>query len=148
MKKAFLFLFFVFLTSNSYAGGLSSNWGEVVIDNLEPGKTYELNKISGAPFTITNNFDNQVTLKLEVLKPQNKELKSGYEPLPDVTWVKLDKQEITIERTKNAIIDLKVTVPNDPQYRGKKYHFWVWSYTSGQAMGVGLKSRILITIMQ
>lgn len=135
------------MTVTAYAaGGLSSNWGEIIFDNLETGKTYELNQYAaGIPFTIANNFENDVSLKLEVLKPEAKELKPGYEPIPDITWVKLEKEQIKIAALKKEIVNVKVSVPDDKKYAGKKYHFWIWTYTSGQAMGVGLKSRILIS---
>ena len=128
------------------AGGLSSNWGEIVVENLETGKSYDLNKYSGAPFTIANNFEDSMNLKLQVLKPQPNEIKPGYEAIPDISWVTLEKNELNVGGLKKEVVNVKLTIPDDQKYTGKKYHVWIWTYTSGQAMGVGLKSRILFTI--
>jgi hypothetical protein len=147
MKLLYAFLISLVIAATVYAaGGLSSNWGEIVIEKLETGKSYDLNKYAGAPFTIVNNFDSDVNLQLKVLQPQPNELKPGYEAIPDVSWVKLEKEEINIGGLKKEVVNVKLTIPNDKKYAGKKYHVWIWTYTSGQAMGVGLKSRILFAI--
>lgn len=140
-------LIFVFclLTSTAIAAGLSTNWGEIVINGLETGKEYNLNALT-ASFTIKNNFDGQAILKIEVLQPKPEELKPGYEALPDISWVKLDKSEIEIAAGKEKIINIRLAIPKDEKHKGKKYQFWVWSYTTGKAVGVGLKSRILIIV--
>ena len=143
-----LFLSFILLLTPFivWAGGLSCNWGEVLVNNLETGKSYDLGQYAAAPFTLTNNFDDEVPLNLKVLSPLEKELKPGYEALPDPSWVKLSKEEIKIPGLGKGTINITLTVPADSQYAGKKYQFWIWTYTSGKAMGVGLKSRILVTI--
>ena len=102
------------------AGGLSSNWGEIVVENLEIGKSYDLNKYAGSPFTIVNNFESGVDLKLKVLLPQAQELKPGYEPIPDISWVKLEKEELKVGALKKEVVNVKLTIPKDKRYSGKK----------------------------
>ena len=131
---------------NVFAGGLSSNWGEVVIANLESGKSCYLNEIAGAPFAVTNNFQDTVPLIAEIVLPQKSELKKGYEILPSVDWVKINEPQFEVGGSKTKVIDLIVTIPSEGKYAGKKYQFWVWTHTAGKAVGVGLKSRILINI--
>ena len=147
MKLLYTFLLTLVFAATAYTvGGLSSNWGEIVVENLETGKSYDLNKYSGSPFTIVNNFKSDVDLQLKVLKPEPNEIKPGYEAIPDITWVKLEKAEIKVGASKKEVVNVKLTIPDEQQYAGKKYHVWIWTYTSGQAMGVGLKSRILFSV--
>ena len=129
------------------AGGLSSNWGEVVVNNVEPGKSYDLNKEAGTFFTLKNNFDSDTVLKLQVLEPQDSELKPGYEPIPDVSWISVPK-EVKIGAMQEKTVPIQLRLPADAQLKGRKFHVWVWSYTFGQAVGVGLKSRILINVSE
>jgi hypothetical protein len=128
------------------AGGLSSNWGEIVFDGLEAGKTYKLNQLTQAKFKIKNNFENPVHIKIEIINPAGEELKPGYEALPDIAWVVLEKTELKINSGKEAIINLTVNIPPTAQAKTKKYQFWVWTRTIGQAVGVGLKSRVLVSV--
>ncbi|MFH2138359.1 MAG: hypothetical protein ABII88_07595 [Candidatus Omnitrophota bacterium] len=146
MKSFCLLIIFLLAPVTVYAGGLSSNWGEVIVNNLEPGNTYDLNEIAGSTFKITNNFDKEITIKLEVLRPIEEELKPGYEPIENTSWVQIE-EEAKINAGEYKVIPIKISIPDDSKYLGKKYHFWVWTYTSGQAVGVGLKSRILISII-
>lgn len=132
--------------SSVFAGGLSSNWGEVVIENIEPGKLYDLNTFLSTSFKITNNFEEKITLKLQVLIPGEKELKTGYQAIEDVSWVKV-KENVTINTKETAVVPIQIHIPDDIKYLGKKYQLWVWSHTSGQTIGVGLKSRIMFSVI-
>ncbi len=136
----------LFITVPVFAGGLSSNWGEVHIDNLEIGKSYDLNDFLNTTFKIMNNFKQKISLKISIVKPQDKELKPGYSALEDTSWVEV-KSEVTIPAQSQEIVPIRITVPNSEEFKGKKYQFWIWTRTSGQAVGVGLKSRILISIL-
>jgi len=128
------------------AGGLSSNWGEVHVDNLEPGKNYDLNDFLNTRFKITNNFDSEVQLKIEILIPRPEELKPGYGAIEDVSWAKV-QENIYLAAGQTEIVPVQLKIPAGTQYFGKKYQFWIWTHTSGQAVGVGLKSRIMFSIV-
>jgi hypothetical protein len=138
---------FLLIPRLAFCGGLSSNWGEVFIDNLEPGKEYNLNEFLNTSFKITNNFDEPVSLEISPLIPEEKELKPGYIPINDVFWVDVPP-EVIIQAHEQQTIPVRLTIPIGEQYRGRKYQFWIWSRTAGQAVGVGLRSRILFSIAQ
>jgi hypothetical protein len=130
----------------AFAGGLSSNWGEVIIANLEPGKEYKLNECLNTSFKITNNFDEPVSLAISPLIPEDKELKPGYVPIRDVSWVDVPPG-VVIPAHEQQIIPVRLILPAGAEFHGRKYQFWIWSRTAGQAVGVGLKSRILFSII-
>lgn len=130
----------------TFAGGLSSNWGEVHIDNLETGKTYDLNTFLNTTFKMMNNFEQEIILNISIIKPEAVELKPGYIAIEDTSWVQV-KNEVSIPAQSQEVIPIQITIPESAEYRGKKYQFWIWTRTAGQAVGVGLKSRILISIL-
>lgn len=149
IKKVVLVLiaWVFFVPGVCFAAGLASNWGEVIIDNLEPGKEYRLNSFLNTAFTITNNFDEAVTLEISPLIPVGKELKPGYAPILDVSWVGI-APEIVIPAHEQQIVPVTIILPTGPEMYGKKFQFWIWTRTAGQAVGVGLKSRILFSTVK
>jgi len=94
-----------------------------------------------------NRGKNPIKLRMEVLVPSLSELKEGYEPIPDASWVELEKDYFFVEPSKYAVTDIIITVPNDKKYLGKKYQVYIWSQTVGGGqlpIALGLKSRLLL----
>ncbi|MBU1043857.1 MAG: hypothetical protein KJ915_05600 [Candidatus Omnitrophica bacterium] len=143
---ALIIILNLFITLPAFAGGLSSNWGEVHIDNLEVGKSYDLNDFLNTTFKIMNNFDKVILLNISIVKPELSELKPGYLVIEDTSWVQV-KNEVIIPAQSQGVVPINISIPDSDEYKGKKYQFWIWTRTSGQAVGVGLKSRILISIV-
>lgn len=147
MKK-FLFTFlisFLFVQS-AFAGGLSTNFGEVLVENLALNKSYSMERDAKTPLIITNTSDQKINLKMEVLSPQEGELKEGFEPIPDIEWIQLKQKEFVLKSGKSAKTDVIISIPDDKKHLGKKYQVYIWSHTVGRAIGVGLKSKLLLTI--
>ena len=99
-----------------------------------------------APFTVTNTGDTEVQLTLELLLPEPSELKEGYEPLPDRSWVTIRTDSFTLAPQGIATTDLTIAIPDEPAWRGKRFQCYLWAHTVGTGLGVGLKSRILLSI--
>lgn len=149
MKRVWVGLLIIFLfAQTAFAGGLSTGFGEVLVENLPLGKAYSMGKEAKLPLIITNTSNNKVSLKIEVLLPQESELKRGFEPIPDINWIELSQKEFVIGPAQSAKTDVIISIPGDEQYLGKKYQVWIWSHTVGRAIGVGLKSKLLFTIKQ
>jgi len=147
MKKLILSLSALFISAQTaFAGGLTTTFGEVLVENLPLAKAYSMEKEAKQPLIIVNTSGQVITLKIELLAPQEPELKKGFEIIPDVNWIKVNKTEFTVEPGKSAKTDVIITVPDDPQYQGKKYQVFIWSHTTGKAVGVGLKSKLLLTV--
>lgn len=89
------FLVFCFLPfENLHAAGLSTAFSEVMIENLGAGNDYSTQKVAGMPLVVVNTGDEPVDLKMEVLIPDIAELKEGFEPIPDLSWIKLEKKNL------------------------------------------------------
>lgn len=134
------------LVESASAGGLGTTFGEVLVEDLPIGEAYSMEKEANLPLVIHNTSEQKVDLKIEVLSPQEGELKETYQSIPDVEWIEIIQREFVVEPGEFAKTDVIISVPDDEQYRGKKYQVFIWSHTVGRAIGVGLKSKLLFTV--
>ncbi len=142
-----LTILFLFLPKEGNTGGISTSFTEVVVRDLSIGKNYTIGKKVNQNLRVMNRGEKPIELKMEVLVPSVSELKEGYEPIPDASWVELEKDYFFLEPSKYAMTDVIVTVPNDKKYLGKKYQVNIWSQTVGGGqlpIALGLKSRLLL----
>jgi len=131
----------------AYAGGLSTTFSEVTLENLETGQAYSTNKTAGLPLIVINTGKQIVDLKVELLFPAAEELKPDFEPIPDLSWIKLEKTDFQgIKPNESAITDVIISIPGQKQYKGKQYQVFIWSHTTGTSIGIGLKSKLLLRI--
>lgn len=131
-----------------YAGGLRCQLGEVVIENLQIGQTYNLRELANLQMIVTNTGDQPVELLMEVLVPDSGQLRHGAEAVPEGSWIELSQKSFTLGPQQPASADIIISIPDDIQYLGKKYQVMIWSHTVGVGsmfMEVGLKSRIIFT---
>jgi len=132
------------------AGGLSTQLGEVVIENLQVGQTYNLKELANLRLIVTNTSDYSVDLRMDVLLPDSVELKNSAEPIPNISWVKLSRNLFKLDPNEKASSDIMISIPDDHQYLGKKYQVIIWSHTLGHSGGgmflaYGLKTRVIFT---
>ncbi len=150
MKKVILSLVLFFcLVRFGNTGGISTPFTEVVVKNLSVGKYYTIGQKVDRQLRVRNKSKNSIELRMEVLMPSKSELKEGYKPIPDVSWIELEKDYFSVEPSKNAVTDVIVTIPRDKKYLGKKYQAYIWSHTGGKGslpIALGLKSRLLLEI--
>lgn len=133
------------------AGGLRTQLGEVVIENLQVGQTYNLKDLANLSLIVTNTSDFTLDLKMDVLVPSDGELKLEAQAIPDVSWVELTQSLYTVEPGTHAVSDIMISIPDDEQYMGKTYQVVIWSHSlaipgQGMTMAYGLKSRIIFSI--
>ena len=145
-KTVFIIIFLIITARLSFAGGLSTTFGEVVVDDLAVGKAYSMKNDAKFPLSIKNTSSQTVSLLLEVLYPEKSELKKGYEAIPDVSWIKLEQNSFEVAPEASATTDVIISVPDKKKYSGMKYQVYIWSHTIGKAIGVGLKSKLLLTV--
>lgn len=135
------------LSPSLWAKGLSTGFSELIIEDLGLGKTYSTKEVANLPLVVVNTGDEPVDLVMEPLIPDASELKEGYEPIPDLGWIKLEETEFKdIQPKEAAVTDVMISIPADDIYRGKRYQVFIWSHTIGTKIGVGLKSKLLFTI--
>jgi|GEM_PF-3287102 len=130
---------------------LTTNLAEVHLENLPIGGVYDVGQIASMPFWVGYSGEGQITVKIVPLVPGQQELRSGYEPLPDVNWLRLDKETLTINAGEQAPLNLLVSIPYDEKYRGKSYQGIVLIQSvgmpsSGLGIGLGIKGKVFLKI--
>lgn len=135
--------------SRADAGGLRTHLGEVVVENLQVGQTYTLADLANLSLRVTNTGEYRVNLKMEVLSPDEAELRHGAGPIPDPSWIALTGDSFTLDAGQDAVADIKISIPDEDRYLGKRFQFMIWSHTvpgeDGMSLATGLKSRIIFT---
>ena len=79
------------MPQSTIAAGLSTQLGEVVVTNLQIGQTYNLRDLANLQMTVRNTGEDNVNLKMDVLKPETRELRQGAAAIPDISWVTLSQ---------------------------------------------------------
>lgn len=138
----------LFMASYLYAGGLSSTFVEVKMKDLKPGKTYSVKAETNQSLVVKNTTEDiTVDIAVNPEKPVDYNIVPGYEPIPDLSWVKIDKNYFEkIGPGQSAETDISITIPSGDEYYGKKYQVYIYSHTAGQGtFRVGIMGRILLT---
>lgn len=140
----------LFAATGAQAGGLSTQLGEVVIENLQVGQTYNLKQLANLRLIVTNNCDDSVALKMDIVLPGSSQLKGGAQPLPDTSWVRLSQNSFILGPSEKASADITLSIPDDDLFLGQKYQLAIWSHTvsygdKGMLLGYGLESRVIFT---
>jgi hypothetical protein len=148
MKLLAAFLSALFLPAAAGAAYLSSTFSEVSVDNLSPGTMYSLKKVANFPYNLTNKGSKPVTVGLEVIKPKPSSIRSGYEVIEDTSWVRLETPVITVLPGETKQVDVRIIIPADTRYLGRKYEAGIWAHTlekdGGMPLSVGIESVLLI----
>lgn len=149
MKKItalLLSLFLATMTAPLLAAGLTANFGEVLIDKLQIGHSFSIRDKANLPYIVTNVSNNPIDIKVEVIVPKSKDLKKGYDPIPDPSWIKLEKNFFTLNPKEQGTTDIVFNIPNDEKLLGKKFDAIIYPYTYEGILKIGVNSHILFTI--
>ena len=139
----------LFLPSYLVAGGLSTNLGEVLIQNLGIGDAYCLKKLANVTLSVVNRGEDTVFVKATPEVPDSVELRHNAEPIPSAAWIELERDSMVLAPGQMGVSDVCINVPQDTTLRGRKFQVMLWSRTiprPGDFVACGLKSRVLFTI--
>jgi hypothetical protein len=127
--------------------GLRTRFAEVSVSNLKIGKTYSLAETVNFPLRVANLEAFPVELSVRPHAPTEEELKPGYERIPDISWIALQRTSFTVPGNMEAVTDVIISIPNDESLLGRRFCAYLHTQTENKsAMGVGLKSRLLLEI--
>lgn len=129
-------------TDLSFGAGISTRFGDVTVEGLRVGSTYSMREVARLPLVIENKSDKTIDLQIDVLPPADNELKPGYRAIPDISWIQLEKKELTIGPGMYGETDVFINIPESGEFEGQKYQVYIWSHTVGGVIGLGLKSRL------
>jgi hypothetical protein len=127
--------------------GLRTKFGQVRVRGLKIGQTYSLNSLLSLPLRLVNSGDRPEVLRIDVM-PVKSAAVPGYEPIPDSSWVKLEKQDFTVAPGHEAVTDIIVSIPNDAKLLGRRFEIHIWSRTTTEKdmYNVGVESQLLLEI--
>lgn len=100
--------------------GITTTFSEVVLENVQLGRSYNFRILRNLPLVLTNNRLEAEDAQIRVEKPADT-LKPGYEPIPDVSWIQIIPNEFRLAPKESAQSDIILTIPDDEQYIGKHY---------------------------
>jgi hypothetical protein len=153
LKKVILFVFLLFIlqfstVKPSYTAGLSTSFGKILIENLQIGETYNTKDLINLPLKIKNTSNITLTLKVEPAYPGKNQLEMDFEAIPDLSWIKIEKEILTIPAKETRETNLFLSIPKNKKYLGKKFivYFWSHSIAGTGSIAIGLKSKLLFTI--
>ena len=154
MPKMFISIILVlsivlFSSSSVYAGGLSTRFVEVKLEDMELGKTYSVKEEINRPLVVVNTTeDKTIDIEIEPEAPVEYNLVQGYEPIPDLSWIEIEKSYFeNVGPNEYAETDIIITIPEDKKYYGKKYQVYIYSHTASKAtFRMGIMSRIFLHI--
>ena len=129
-----------------YAYGMRTGFGKVIMEKIPMGRDYSMRKDAKFPLVIENKSDKEMEVKLEVLIPKVGEIQEGYEAIPDANWIALEKDALVIEPNGKSETDVIIRVPDNKEYLGRRFHVFIWSHTMGEAVGIGIKSKLLFSV--
>lgn len=157
LSQFFILSLFYFITFSLpyflYAGGLSSPNAAMYLLNLKIGQEYSLKQLLGYPFQVTYKGRYPVDLKINLEKPTTT-TPDGYEPIPDLSWIQLQKTEFSLDPGETAETDIIIRIPNDETLLGRKFHVSISPVTSAPkgdtrawlAFAVGLVCKLYLGI--
>jgi len=113
----------------AHAGqGWSLSPGEIRVDGIRLGET------ASFVVTIANNNDLPIGFSISATIPRPDNLRPGYEPLPDASWISFTPQQIELPPFSQKKITVTVAVPSEGDWGGRSYECWLGA--KSEAMGV------------
>src|SRR5258708_768215 len=160
MKKLIPSIVLSFLMGSTpnpaYSIGLALRFVDITLENVDPGSSFNLRVARNLPLVVINQDEERdAEIVVEVVPPQAKEMKDGYEPIPDPSWVRVVPNRFKLGPKASASADVLVDIPTDRRHVGHHYEVIIWVHTdqrnrvlmkNGVIYQVGLRSRLRISI--
>jgi hypothetical protein len=142
-------LLIMVLTLNVWGISILTPYTESKLQNIEPGKQYKLRDAKNRPLKIKNTGTSEVLVNIEVQKINPDNLKEYYESIPDINWIHVNANSLSIKPNSWGQTELEIEVPRDKRFYGKKYQAQVLIKTSGSGkLQAGLRSNIYFTVVK
>jgi hypothetical protein len=123
------------------------------VDNLKIGGSYNLTQIVNFPMWVIQQGAGRCEIRIETTIPSAADLKSGYEAIPDKSWVSYSKNDFILLSGETGNVDVTINVPDNRKYMGKKYmaHVFITAnppkgQEGGVAVALGIKGKVYISV--
>jgi hypothetical protein len=109
------------------------------------GKNVDLKKEKSVNMKLVNTGSSKMKLKIESVGYQNEmNPPLGYQPLPDPKWLEVKPKVLSVKPDTITPLKFALKIPDDPQYRGKKYAALIYVSLVGEDIPVNVYSQVLI----
>lgn len=142
MKKIFFWIWILLLFPLKLsAGGITTNYTDIFIENLAINKDYKHN----LPLKVTNRSNKKIEVVIKSLTPQKDNLKTGAEPLQDTKWITVAPEKYILEAGLTGWSDLFIKIPKDKKLRGRTFQFnlEICGYPSEKKSGITVVPALL-----
>src|SRR3989338_7407527 len=121
----------------------SAKW---VLRGLDIGRSYELAGLIKGPIVV-NTGTEKAEVEMAVALPKKEELEDGYEPLPDMRWIKLRAQKHELKPGEQAKGLGLIALPADLSLMEGQYQVqWISKAQSVRGLKLHLASRLLLRV--
>lgn len=117
---------------------------------VDLGRPIDLSKENEVYLSLINRGHNNLKMNLISIDPQGRAVPpEGYEMTPDPSWLSTAEENPREIKTKSVNdVNLKLNIPDDPKYRGKRYMFLLKCEIVGLDIPLETYSRIYISTKQ
>lgn len=126
--------------------GLMTTFVDVVLNRLNLGGTYDVTKLSGDRFALTNRGEKPVRVAVAVEAPAPEALEAGYEALPDPAWVQVSPAALDIGPGETKAAKVTLRIPKDARWKGRHFQVSLWSRLTEQPVAAGVRSRLFFSV--
>ena len=131
------------LCSPIFAGTLQTRFTTVEVHDLPVGFWTRVELEGGEQYTVENTSTQKVKVTLKPSKPfEPSAVGRGYRMIPDPSWITVEPTVIEVGPKSSGSAEVRIAVPCDPQYAGKRYEGWLVATGIGPQFHVGLITRI------
>lgn len=116
------------IVSHAKVGMLARFADDVILENLEVGRSYNLRKKGNLPYKVTNIGDETTVILVEVQIPPEDWLKPDYEPIPDPSWIQIVPNKFKLAPNESGICEVVISIPDDKVWANRSYQFHIWSH--------------------
>lgn len=148
---AIILVYLFSFSENVYAKkaryGFYTKFAEVTLSGLKPGMIYSLKEEQKLPYKVVNSADRKRNVEVVVVVPQEQHLRKGYEPIPDISWVKVIPDRFELNPGESTNCDLIISIPDDEKYANRHYQAMIRTQTvedpdvKGVAVSVAIQTR-------
>ncbi len=117
---------------------------DVILENIQVGKAYNLRELGNLPYKVTNVGDATTDIIIEASIPVEATIRLGYEAVPDPMWIKIIPDKFRLRPNESGSSEIILTIPNKSEYVSRNFQVYISARTVGTgflAAGAGHRLR-------
>jgi len=127
----------------------SVNPDNLFVNDIPLGQEIDLKAAKKASLKVVNQADETVSLKIRrVPADPNVVPQAGYEYAPDTaTWLVVTPTNVKVDGNSIKEVKLRLRIPDQPEYHGKKYMFLVQTTLSDDSLPLAYNNMVYVSTL-